>query len=337
MHSSIGNVRVARRMILGCIAAASLIAGPGTLGIAQARADEWPSHPIVVIVPYGAGGHTDIMARLLASRLTKTLGANVIIENKGGAGGVIGTSFVSRAKPDGYTLLFASTAQMSIAPRIQKATDYHPLKNFVPISLLGTNPHILAINASLPVKNVAEFVAYAKANPEKINYGSGGRGSLSQLAAALFAAREHLQLTGVPYKGGADTMTALISGQIQMYLGSSSEIIGAMSGGGIKALAVSTKGRFADLPDLPPIAATLPGYEIMSWNGLFAPAGTPQVIIDRLEKAAMAAARDPAIVDRLSKIGVTAVGYSSDEFKALITSEQPLYDEAVAAAHLTKE
>jgi tripartite-type tricarboxylate transporter receptor subunit TctC len=309
----------------------------GILVSSQVYADDWPSRRITVVVPYGAGGHTDIMARLLAGQLSKSLGANVIVENKAGAGGVIGTTFASRAKPDGYTLLFASTAQISIAPRIQASVDYQPLTSFVPISLLGTNPHILAVNASLPVKTLDEFVAYAKVHPGEINYGSGGRGALAQLAAALFAARNNLQLTHIPFKGGAETMTALMAGQIQMYLGSSSEIMSSLSGGAIKALAVSTKGRFASLPNLPPIADVSPGYEITSWNGLFVPAGTPQDIVDRLEKAAAEAARDPDIVDRLNKLGITAVGNTSAEFKTVIEIEQSLYDQAVRAAGLTKE
>ncbi len=329
------NVGVLRRA-LGCMLMAGMIAA-SIVAPSQVCANDWPSRWITMVVPYGAGGHTDIMARLLAGQLTKSLGVNVVVENKAGAGGVIATSFVSRAKPDGYTLLFASIAQISVAPRIQTSADYQPLKSFVPISLLGTNPHILAVNASLPVSNVDEFVAYAKAHPGEINYGSGGRGALAQLAAALFAARNNLQLTHVPYKGGAETMAALMAGQIQMYLGSSSEIMTALSGGRIKALAVSTKGRFKSLPNLPPIADVSPGYEITSWNGLFVPAGTPQDIVDRLEKAAADAARDPDIVGRLNKLGITPVGNTSAEFKAVIENEQPLYDQAVKAAGLMKE
>ncbi len=322
---------VVGRILMAGLIAASIVAG------SQACANDWPSRWITMVVPYGAGGHTDIMARLLAGQLTKSLGVNVIVENRAGAGGVIATSFVSRAKPDGYTLLFASIAQISIAPRIQASADYQPLKSFVPVSLLGTNPHILAVNASLPINNVEEFIAYAKAHPGEINYGSGGRGALAQLAAALFAARNHLQLTHVPYKGGAETMTALMAGQIQMYLGSSSEIMTALPGGRIKALAVSTKGRFKSLPNLPALADVSPGYEITSWNGLFVPAGTPQDIVDRLERAAADAAKDPEIVERLNKLGITPVGNTSAEFKTVIENEQPLYDQAVKAAGLTKE
>jgi tripartite-type tricarboxylate transporter receptor subunit TctC len=324
------------RRVLGCMLMAGLVAA-SIVAPSQVCANGWPSRWITMVVPYGAGGHTDIMARLLAGQLTKSLGVNVIVENKPGAGGVIATSFVSRANPDGYTLLFASVAQISIAPRIQASVDYQPLKSFVPVSLLGTNPHILAVNASLPVNNIDEFVAYAKAHPGEINYGSGGRGALAQLAAALFAARNNLQLTHVPYKGGAETMTALMAGQIQMYLGSSSEIMTALPGGKIKALAVSTKGRFKSLPNLPPIADVSPEYEITSWNGLFVPAGTPQDIVDRLERAAADAARDPGIAERLNNLGITPVGNTSAEFKTVIEIEQSLYDQAVKAAGLTKE
>jgi tripartite-type tricarboxylate transporter receptor subunit TctC len=276
------------------------------------------------------------MARLLADKLSKSLGTTVVVENRGGAAGTLATSYVSRSNPDGYTLLFASIAQMSIAPRLQPV-DYEPLKSFIPISLLGTNPHILAINASIPAKTLPEFIAYAKAHQGPIRYGSGGQGALAHLAGALFGAENGLRLTHIPYKGGAQTMTALAAGEIQMYLGSASEIISALDSGKVRALAVTTKERLPAFPDLPSLSETNPGFEITSWNGLFAPAGTPSHVVERLAREAAAAAQDPEVVDRLTKLGITPVGNSPSQFTDLIRREQATYEQAVKAAGLAQQ
>jgi tripartite-type tricarboxylate transporter receptor subunit TctC len=264
-------------------------------GVGPGAAQSWPNGPIKLIVPYSAGGNTDIMARLLAANLTGTLGESVIVDDRGGAGGAIGAEFVARAEDDGQTLLFGTTAQISVVPFVQHVR-YDSATAFAPISIYGTNPDILAVNARLPVQNVAELISYAKAHPNEINYGSGGVGSIAHLAAATFAKRAGIEMQHVPYRGGSETITQLIAGNIEMYLGNASEILPLAGAKEIKLLAVSSKERLQSFPDLPTIGETIPGYVIDTWNGLLAPVGTAKPIVDRLEAAAIQAAKDPEVI-----------------------------------------
>ncbi len=301
-----------------------------------ASAQDWPAGPITFVVPYAAGGNTDIMARMLAESISQEFGQTVIVDNKGGAGGAIAAEFVARANPDGYTLFFGANAQTSVAPYVQRI-KYDPIKNFKPISIFGTNGAILAISSKVPANNVAEFIAYAKANPNKINYGSGGIGTIAHLASAMFAARAGVQMQHVPYKGGSQTIMDLSSGHIEMYLGNTSEILPLAGTKELKLLAVSSKERLKDLPNVPAIAETLPGYTIEAWNGLLAPAGTPQAVINKLEAAAMKAARKPDIIIKLEKLGIVAKGTSSAEHQQILESEQVFFREAVNMAGIKVE
>ncbi len=296
-----------------------------------ALAQTWPASAVTMVVPYAAGGNTDIMARLLADSLGRSFGQTVIVENRGGAGGAIGADYVSRAAKDGYTLLFGTTAQIAVAPLVQ-TVRYDPRKDFTPVSIYGTGPDILAVSEKTPVSNLAELIAYAKAHPGEVNYGSGGVGSIAHLAAALFGKDAGIDIRHVPYKGGSQTVTDLLAGQIEMYLGNASEILPLASSGRIRMLAVSSKNRLPDHADLPTIGETLPGYVIDSWNGLLAPAGTPKAIVDRLEAETIKAAQDPAVIERMRKLGIFAAGTTSREFAATIETDAPLYREAVKAA-----
>jgi len=300
------------------------------------RAQDWPAGPITFVVPYAAGGNTDIMARMLAESISQEFGQTVIVDNKGGAGGAIAAEFVARANPDGYTLFFGANAQTSVAPYVQRI-KYDPIKNFKPISIFGTNGSILAISSKVPANNVAELIAYAKANPNKINYGSGGIGTIAHLASAMFAARAGVQMQHVPYKGGSQTIMDLSSGHIEMYLGNTSEILPLAGTKELKLLAVSSKERLKDLPNVPAIAETLPGYTIEAWNGLLAPAGTPQAIINKLEAAAMKAARKPDVVAKLEKLGIVAKGTSSAQHQQILESEQVFFRDAVNMAGIKVE
>lgn len=302
----------------------------------DAIAQDWPKSPITLVVPYAAGGNTDIMARLLADGLGRELGQSVIVENRGGAGGAIATEYVARANKDGYTLLFATTAQISVVPLVQRVR-YDPLTAFSPVSIYGTNPDILAVNARLPVHSVAELIAYAKAHPNEINYGSGGVGTISHLAAAIFGARTGIALQHVPYKGGSQTVTELMAGHIQMYLGNTSELLPMAGSKELKLLAVSSKSRLPDLPDLPTIGETVPGYAVESWNGLLAPAGVPKPVLDRLEAAVRKIARDPAVISKLARLGILAQGSSAAEFQNAITGEALFYRDAVRTAGIKPE
>jgi tripartite-type tricarboxylate transporter receptor subunit TctC len=233
-------------------------------------------------------------------------------------------------------LLFGTTAQISVVPFVQHVR-YDSATAFAPISIYGTNPDILAVSARLPVQNVAELISYAKAHPNEINYGSGGVGSIAHLAAATFGKRAGIEIQHVPYRGGSETITQLIAGNIEIYLGNASEILPLAGAKEIRLLAVSSKERLQSFPDLPTIGETIPGYVIDTWNGLLAPAGTAKPIVDRLEAAAMQAAKDPEVVAKLDKLGIAARGSTAAEFSREIETERQFYREAVATAGISAQ
>ena len=300
------------------------------------QAQTWPQRPVKVIVPFTAGGNSDTQARIASERLAATLGRQFIVENRAGAGGAIAAEFVAKAPADGYTLFFAATPQILIVPLIQKVS-YDPLKDFAPISILGTNPFVLGVHVSVPAKTLEEFIGYVKAHPGEINYSSGGAGSGTHLTAALFASRAGLKMTHVAYKGGAQSVIDLVGGQVQMVFGTASDMIRHSKSGNIRLLAVSGEKRAPQLPDLPAVAELYPGFRTDTWNGFFAPAATPRGVIDRVAQEVAKAARDPGIIERLNKIGVDAVGSTPAEFAALIRSGAPVWRDAVNAAGIKQE
>src|SRR3989441_8854300 len=236
-----------------CIALATAL--PASL----LQAQTWPQRPVKVIVPYTAGGITDTQARIISERLSVALGQQFIVENRVGAGGAIAAEFVAKAPADGYTLFFAASSQIMIVPLIQKL-NYDPLKDFAPISILGTNPFVLAIHISVPANTLREFIDYAKAHPGELNYSSGGRGASTHVTAALFASRAGLKMTHIPYKGGAQSVMDLVGGQVQMVFGNASDMIQHSKSGKIRLLAVSSEKRAPQFPDLPAIAELYPGF-----------------------------------------------------------------------------
>ncbi len=300
------------------------------------QAQTWPQRPVKVIVSFSAGGNTDTQARIVSERLSAALGQQFIVENRVGAGGAIAAEFVAKAPADGYTLFFAAAPQLLIVPLIQKV-NYDPLKDFAPISILGTNPFVLSVHVSVPAKTLNEFIDYVKAHPGEINYSSGGTGTGAHLTAALFASRAGLKMTHVPYKGGAQSVTDLVGGQVQMVFGNASDMIQHSNSGKIRLLAVSGEKRAPQLPDLPAIAELYPGFRSDTWNGFVAPAATPKQIIDRVAQEVAKAARDPRIIERLNKIGVDALGNTPAEFTTRIRSEAPLWHDAVNAAGIKQE
>jgi tripartite-type tricarboxylate transporter receptor subunit TctC len=299
-------------------------------------AAEWPARPITVIVPFAAGGNTDTVARILAQYLYDKLGQLILIENRGGASGAIAAETVARAKPDGYTLLFGSTPQISVVPRMQKV-NYDPAKDFVPISIVGIGSFVLSVNSDLPVKTTSEFIAYAKERPGKLSYGSGGNATLSRLAAALFVSRAGLKLVHVPYRGGGPAMIDFLAHHFEMYFGSALEVVSLQSDPRIRLLGISSEHRSPQFPDVPPIADVLPGFKMSTWNGLMAPAGTPPEIIERLANASIAAAHDPAIAARLQTLNVEPRGSTQAEFRETIRDEQVTMDAAIKAAEAGSE
>ena len=252
----------------------ALVMLAAALPVVPAVAQDWPKRPVRIIVPYAAGGNTDAIARLTAERLGSALGQPFIIDNRGGAGGAIAAEFVSKAPADGYTLFIATLSQFGPVPLMQKV-GYNPLKDFAPISNIAANGFVIAVSNSVPAATLKEFIDLAKTKPNAFNYGSGGPGSLTHLAAALFLQRAGVQMVHVPYKGGALALADTLSGQVQMYAASPSEVIQQGRAGKLRLLGITTAQRNPQLPDVPAISETLPGFSVSSWNGLFAPAGTP--------------------------------------------------------------
>lgn len=293
----------------------------------------WPEKQVTIIVPYAAGGNTDTMARMASEWLTGRLRQPFIVENRGGAGGAIGTAYVGQAAPDGYTVLFGSTAQLLIAPLVQKVA-YDPHKDFAPVATFGSGPNILAVSTSLPVNTVRELIRYVKANPAKINYATGGSGTVGHLYAALFAARAELDMVHISYSGGAPATTSLVGGHVQMYFGNASELLPHANGGRIRLLAVTSKARMAQIPNVPTVEEVYPGFRLSFWNGFVAPAKTPLPVLETLARETVAATRDAGIVKRLLELGIEPGGVALEAFQKEINDDRRPFEDAVKAAGL---
>ena len=318
------------------ILGASLIWLGLLLSGSRVAAQDWPAHPVKVVVPYGPGGIADVFGRITADRLTKLFGKPFLVENRGGAGGAIGTEAVVRSTPDGYTLYFAGGGQFSVVPLIQKLS-YDPVKDLSPISMVTRNGMAFVVNLGLPVHSLREFIDYARANPGKINYGATGLGSSSHLAPAAFAAREGLDLVVVPYQATPPSILALINGTIQLFFGNVSDVVASVHAGQVRLLAFSTEQRLPQFPDTPTVSETVPDFVMTGWNGYFAPAGTPRFVIDRLARAIATVCRDPEVIKTMADLSVDPVGGTPEQLKATIASELPIYRAAVQAAGLRRQ
>lgn len=308
------------------------------LGGASAQAQtSWPQKPIRIVVPFAPGGNTDSIARVMAERFTQSLGQAVVIDNKVGAGGAIAAEFVAKAPADGYTLMMAAMPVMAVLPVINK-TNFDPLRDFVPISNVGSNPFVMGIHKSVPANNLPEFVAYMRKNPGKFNYASGGSGSVSHLSAALFVKRADLDMTHISYKGGAPAVTDLLGGNVQMYFGNFSELYPHVSGGNIRIIGVSSEKRAAQLPQVATIAESgFPGFKTVTWNGLMAPAGTPPAVVARLADAVREALAAEGTQSKFQQMGVDAIGSSPREFAETLRADIAVWSEAAKAANLKME
>lgn len=293
----------------------------------QAQGTDWPNKPVTIIGPYAAGGNSDTMARMVGQWLSEQFKQRFVVENRVGAGGALAASYVAEAAPDGYTLLFAASPQIGLVPYVQKV-KYDPIRDFAPVSAFGSGPFVLVINAAIPAKTVDEFIAYAKQHP--INYGSAGIASVGHLSGALFVARNHLNATHIPFRGGGPAMIALLGGQIDMYFGNASEIVPHSDSGKIRILGVGAERPIAPLPNVPPLKE----YALPTWNGFFVPAKTPSAIVDKLAQGVIAATKDPAIRAGLLKLGIEPNGTTPEEFAAWIKRDQPQFDDAIKAADL---
>ncbi|MCX7196628.1 MAG: tripartite tricarboxylate transporter substrate binding protein [Proteobacteria bacterium] len=318
-------------MIARCLAA---LAAATLLVTAAAQAQSWPTRPVRLIVPFAPGGNTDAIARLAGENLGSAFGQPFIVDNRPGASGAIAAEFVARSTPDGYTYCVCTLSQMAPVPLTQKV-GYDPLKDLVAVANIGANPFVIAVATSVPVSTLKEFVDHVRARPNALNYGSGGTGNLTHLVGALFLDRAKLQMTHVPYKGGAPALADLLGGQIQMYAASPSEVIAFAKAGKVRLLAISSEARSAQLPDVPTVAETFPKFRAVTWNGLLAPAGVAPAILDRINAQMLKAMKDPVFLDRLGRIGVDPVPTTRAEFAAEIRADYVLWRDLIKATGIT--
>jgi tripartite-type tricarboxylate transporter receptor subunit TctC len=314
-------------------AIAVLAAAIGCIG-GEAQAQIWPQRPVRIIVPYAAGGNSDGMARIVAQRLTEAFGQTFVVENRLGANGAIAAEAVARSAGDGYTLLWGVAPPITINPALTHV-NYDPIKDFAPISAVGSNAFVLLVNKDFPPRTVAEFVAYVRAQPAKLAYAEGSAGSLTHLAMALFLKRAALDMTNVSYRGNAPALTDVVAGHLPTMFSNISDAMPQAAAGSVRLLAVSSKARAPQLPDVPTIAESeFPGYDVLTWNGLMAPAATPKEIVDKIAAEIARAVKDPQFVARLNQYGADPLGNTPAEFGAMIAAETALWTDTVKSLGL---
>lgn len=324
----------ARRLALAALAAFAVL--PLSAGAQGAGASD---KPYTLIVPFPPGGPLDAAGRVLADAVRPALG-NVLVENRSGAGGNIGMDVVAKSAPDGHTIGIGALSTHAINPWLYPNMPFDPIKDFVPITLITNLPNVLVLNKEFAEKNkingIADFVAYLKANPGKVNFGSGGNGSGGHLAAELFKQIAHVDMVHVPYRGAAPAQTALLSGEVQLMFDNLGSASPRIREGRIKAIAVTTTERSPSLPDVPTLSESgvqgLKGFNVSTWFGLFAPAGTPPAMVEKLNKAYTDALRSPAVAERLNKMGATPAPTTSAEFGELVKSELKRYEQVVKSS-----
>ena len=299
---------------------------------------QYPAKPIHLIVPFPPGGGNDTVARAIATQISPELGQPVVIDNKPGAGGSVGAELAAKSPADGYTLFLAGVGSHVVNPNVHKKLGYDPLKDFAPITLIASAPSVLVVNPKVPAQNIAEFTAYARANPGKLNYASNGTGSAAQLAAAMYETMAGVKMVHVPYKGIAPAMTDLMGGEVQLMFGTVVALVPHIQSGKLRALAVTGKKRSALLPDVPTLRESgLPEYEAGSWYGIEAPAGTPRPIIDQLNAAIVKALKQPEVARRLALDGAEVIGSTPEEFGTHIKAELERVGKIVRAAGIQAE
>jgi tripartite-type tricarboxylate transporter receptor subunit TctC len=302
------------------------------LGAASARAQSFPSRPITLVVPFAPGGLADVFARMIAEKLRAGLGVAVVVENRPGAGGIAGARAVAAAAPDGYTLLLANT-NLAINPSLYRSLPYDTLVAFAPVILAITLPNVIVVRADVPAADLAGLIAMAKAAPGRLNYASAGAGTFPHLAMALFLHRAGIEMTHIPYPGAAPAMAAILARQVEVLSSDPPGAIPQISAGTLRALCVTSTARLAALPDVPTAAeAGLPGFEAVGWQGVVAPAGTPDLIIRHLNGAITTALAAPDLRARLLSQGVTFVPGSPGDFATFLRQDMERWREAVAAS-----
>jgi tripartite-type tricarboxylate transporter receptor subunit TctC len=319
-----------RRVLVLLVAVLAALAAPFTF--AQSAAN-YPAKPVRLVVPFPAGGTTDILARAVAQKLSEAWGRQMIVDNRPGAGGNIGSDLVAKSAPDGYTLLMGTVSTHAINPSLYKNMPYDHVKDFAPVILVAGVPNVLVVNPSLPVHSVPELIAYAKANPGKLNFASSGNGTSIHLSGELFKAMTGVEMTHVPYKGSAPALTDLIGGQVQLMFDNLPSSLPFIKAGKLRALAVTSGARAAALPDLPTLAESgLPGFEASSWFGVLAPAGTPRDIVAKLNGAIAGWLASPEAKEKLLAQGAIAAGGAPDDFARHIGAETSKWAKVVKAS-----
>ena len=304
---------------------------------AQAQSEGYPARPVTIVVPFAPGGGSDNIARLIASRLSERTKGSFIVDNKAGAGTNLGNEAVARAAPDGYTLLFAQVT-LSINPYIYRNLRYNVQRDFVPVAHFANSPTVLVVGGNFPARSLAEFVAHAKANPGKLNYGSGGAGTSVHLAGELFESVVGGQMVHVPYKGSAPAMADLIGGQIQAMFDTAPSALPHITGGKVRPLAVTGSRRLAELPQVPTFAeAGLAGFDAPAWYGLMAPARTPPALVQFLNAQVQEVLKEPATLQRLAQLGAAPVPGTPEAFGAFIKAESDRWSEVVRRANVVLE
>jgi tripartite-type tricarboxylate transporter receptor subunit TctC len=302
--------------------------------IGSASAQGYPSRPVRLIVPQSAGGSTDVVARVIAQRMTETLKQNVIVDNRPGAGSLNGTELVAKAAPDGHTVLVVA-ASFTINPAIRKDLPFDPIRDFTPVSQLVTLPHILVVHPSVPVDSVKALISLAKAKPGALNYGISGIATSTHMAGELFMYMTGIRMVAIPYKGGAPGMTALLGGEVQLYFATISTAIPHIRSGKLRALGVTTTKRSVAAPEFPTISeAGVPGYEHASWVGMLAPARMPQSILSRLGAESSKAVQIPEVRTLLLRDGLEAVGSTPADFDRIIKTEVAKWAKVAKAANI---
>ena len=317
--------------LMGAIALSLIpaVANAQTTGIA------YPTKPIRLVVPFPAGGATDIFARTLSQKLAEKIGSAVVVENKPGAGGTLGSDLVAKSPADGYTLLLATSSTHSIGPNLNPKMPYDAVRDFTPIAQVGNAPSIMLVPNSSPAKTIQEWIDYAKKNPGRLNYASSGNGTIVQLTAELFKSQAGLYVVHIPYKGTALAMPDLISGKIDVLFDSLPTGLPHVKEGRLRALGVTSAQRTSMAPGLPAIAEVLPGYESNTWFGLFGPAGVRPEIVNRVNAAALQALSDPEVKDKLLRLGIEPIGTSPKQFATMLSAESAKWKKIISERKIT--
>ena len=317
-----------KRLICAAIGTLALLCATAIAGAA-----DYPERPVTIVVGFPPGGASDILARIMADKLGSLLGKPFVVDNRPGAGGNVAGEVVAHAAADGYTLLLGNNAILATNASLYSKIGFDPVKDFAPISLIGTQANVLVVNLDVPAHSLAELIALAKASPGKLNFASSGYGLAAHLAGELFKAEAHIDIVHVPYKGSAPALQDVIAGSDQMMFATTSGVMGFLGNGQVRALAVTTLKRTAVLPDVPTMdEAGLPGFEATTWHGLVAPAGTPQNVVETLHRAIVETLQDHGVQQKLAAIGIDTVGGTSDEFTAYIGSEIPKWAAIIKAS-----